>query len=115
MEKTREYTWYIFAHDMHTNAVIAQAFGDDLCENCAFHVPCEDGVERDLWIVEHALLSYLTESKKKQEVLNFDIFVKVGNNKPKLWEGFPNERFAKELRALAAHAKMLKKRRSRAA
>ena len=110
MEKAREYTWYIFAHDMHTNAVIAQAFGDDLSENCAFQVSCEDGVERNLWIVEHALLSYLTESKKKHEVLNFEVFVKVGNGAPKRWEGFPPERFAKELRALAAQVKALKQR-----
>lgn len=113
MEKARECTWYIFAHDMHTNAVVAQALEPG--ENCAFQVECADGVKRDLWSADHALLSYLTESKKKQEVLNFEVFVSTGNGKPKRWEGFPPERFAKELRALAAQARALKGRRSRAA
>jgi hypothetical protein len=108
MENAREYTWYLFAHDMHTNAVIAQAF--DAGESLAHGVRCNDGVERNLWKADHALLSYLTESKKKQEVLNFEVFVKVGNGMPKRWDGFPAERLAKELHALAAHAKALKQR-----
>lgn len=113
MGKAREYEWYVFAHDMHTNAVIAQALDPGV--SLAFAIPCEDGESRNLWNADHALLSYLKESKKKQEVLNFDVYVKVGGGKPKLWEGFPDERFAKELRALTAQAKALKGRRSRAA
>jgi hypothetical protein len=107
MEKARECTWYLYAQDMHTNAVIAQAL--DPSERCAFRVVCADGVMRDLWNADHALLSYLTESKKKQEVLNFEVFVKVGGAKPKRWEGFPAARLAKELRALSAQAKALKR------
>lgn len=108
MGKAREYTWYIHSGDMHTNAVIAQGFDPD--ESCAFGIRCEDGVERNLWRADHALLSYLKESKKKQEVLDFEVFVKVEDGRSKCWDGFPREKLARELQALAARAKAIKER-----
>lgn len=113
MEKAREYIWYIHSKDMHTNAVIAQGF--EPSTSCAFQIHCSDGEKRNLWRADHALLSYLTESKKKHEVLDFGVFVKVGNGDPKPWEGFPADKLAKELRALAAQAKALKAQASQAA
>ena len=106
MSTTRDYTWYIHVNDIHTNGVIAQAFSAN--ENCAFGIMCADDVPRNLWRTDHALLTYLKESKKKHEVLDFAIFLKEGRGRPRLWEGFPKDRFAQELQALTARVKTMK-------
>ncbi|MDP3975020.1 MAG: hypothetical protein Q8P88_01900 [Candidatus Jorgensenbacteria bacterium] len=108
MERGRIITWYLYLKDIHTQAEVARKL--DAHVDFAMERLCADGVKRDLWKTDYALVSYLQESVRKKEPLFFLVFRQVENGPIRLWKGFPEEWYQKEVWAFVRRARAIKQR-----
>jgi len=96
MATKRQYTWFLYPLDGHTNEAISQRLGE---ENIQSDQLCEDGVKRNIWQCENYSLVAEMLRNKIQGSFKFDIYKREGKHgKIKQWKFSSKKKKNKKLK-----------------